>query len=362
MVAIDTVRASNAALKSNPPGLVALFIGATRGIGAATVRQLIKNLKAPIFYIVGRSEPSFSSQLSELKKLNPEASVTFLETEVSLIKNVDWISKKFGEKETRLDLLFMSPGFLPVGGPICKFLMLFRNRVSPTNEDSDTDEGIDTCMSLSYYARIRLTVHLLPLLQNAPSPRVLSVLAGGKERRLFTQDLSLQQNYSFLNVIDQTTTMHTLTFERLATENPSISFLHSYPGLVQTEIVQNAWLSETGRSPRWLVSLVSWMLRLVFLLIATTVDECGERQAFLATSLRFSPRKGGVAGEVFLVNEKCEDGRTRSNQKALKLWRAEGMVEKVWLHTMGIFTDALSCGSSNRDESLETGGQRPKMD
>jgi NAD(P)-dependent dehydrogenase (short-subunit alcohol dehydrogenase family) len=361
MVAIDTVRASNAALKSNPPGLVALFIGATRGIGRATVRQLIKNLKAPILYVVGRSELSFSSQLSELKRLNPEASVTFLETEVSLIKNVDWISKKFGERETRLDLLFMSPGFLPVGGPICKFLMLFRNSRIPTDENSDNDEGIDTCMSLSYYARIRLTTNLLPLLRSATSPRVLSVLAGGKERRLYTQDLSLQQNYSFLIVIDQTTTMHTLTFERLATENPTISFLHSYPGWVQTDIVQNAWLSGTGRS-RWLISLVSWMLRLLFLLIATTVDECGERQAFLATSLRYSPKKGGVAGEVFLVNEKCEDGRTRSNQKALKLWRAEGMVEKVWLHTMGIFTDALSRCSSKPGESLETGGQRPKID
>jgi short-subunit dehydrogenase len=134
MVALDTVRASNATLKSGPPGLVALFVGATRGIGAATVRQMIKNLKSPIFYVVGRSESFFSRQLSELKKLNPDASVTFLEAEISLIKNVDWISKQFSEKETRLDLLFMSPGFLPVGGPICKSLMLFQNTRVPTDK------------------------------------------------------------------------------------------------------------------------------------------------------------------------------------------------------------------------------------
>jgi hypothetical protein len=109
------------------------------------------------------------------------------------------------------------------------------------------------------------------------------------------------------------------------------------------------------------VSLVSWMLRLVFLLIAKTVDECGERQAFLATSSRFSPENESVTGEVFLVNQKCEDGRTRSNQRALKLWRAEGMVEKVWLHTTGVFTDALVYRSIDRDERLEVGGQIPRI-
>jgi NAD(P)-dependent dehydrogenase (short-subunit alcohol dehydrogenase family) len=121
MVAIDAIRASNAALQDDHPGLVALFIGATRGIGLATVKVLIKSLKAPIVYVVGRSESSFSSQLLELENLNPEASITFLETEVSLLRNIDWISKRVREKEKKLDLLFMSPGFLPVGGPLCNF-------------------------------------------------------------------------------------------------------------------------------------------------------------------------------------------------------------------------------------------------
>jgi hypothetical protein len=241
------------------------------------------------------------------------------------------------------------------------FLVLFQYSKIPTDKTADNDEGIDTCMALSYYAQVRLTTDLLPLLQNAPSPRVLSVLAGGKERRLLTQDLGLQQNYSFLIAMDQTTTMHTLAFERLATKSPAISLLHSYPGWVQTDIVQNAWYSGTGRA-RWLVFFVGWILRLVFSLLATSVDECGERQAFLATISRFSPKHGGFANQVCLVNEKFEDGRTRSDQKALELWRTEGMVEKVWLHTMGVFTDALSRCNSTTDKSLVKAGQRPKMD
>lgn len=122
MVAIDTVRAANSSLKSGPSGLVALFVGATKGIGAATLRKLTKNLKAPTIYIVGRSKGGFSSQLSELKTLNPDASFEFLETEISLIKNVDWICKKLKETESKLDLLFMSPGLLPIGGPTCRHI------------------------------------------------------------------------------------------------------------------------------------------------------------------------------------------------------------------------------------------------
>jgi hypothetical protein len=207
-------------------------------------------------------------------------------------------------------------------------------------------------MSLSYYARIRLTMNLLPLLQNASAPRVLSVLAGGKERRLFPEDLGLHRNYTFLRVIDQTTTMQTLAFQRLAQDNPTISFLHSYPGWVQTDIVQNAWLSQS-RKLRWLSCLMRWILRVLVRLIAVPVDECGERQAFLATSVRFIPERDGVEGEVFLINEKCEDGRTRSNQMALRSWRAEGMIEKVWSHTMDVFVDALSSNRSNTNESLK---------
>lgn len=218
-------------------------------------------------------------------------------------------------------------------------------------------------MSLSYYARIRLTINLLPLLQNSASPRVLSVLAGGQERRLFTHDLALNHNYSFLNVIDQVTTMHTLMFERLAYENPKIIFIHSYPGWVQTDIAQTAWLSGPHR-PRWLVSLVSWVIGMLFRLLATSVEESGERYVFQATSMKPTPTErhdsqSGKQASVHLVDAKCENGSTRSNQKVLERYRREGMVEKVWHHTMNVFADILSNNGISDKVEME---ERPKID
>lgn len=121
MVIIKTVRESNAALKATAaPGFVALFAGATNGIGLSTLQQLIKNLNAPKVYVVGRSKASFASQLSDLADLNPEASVEFLEAQLSLLKDVDHICHVVKSKESKLDLLYMSPGYLAFGGPDCK--------------------------------------------------------------------------------------------------------------------------------------------------------------------------------------------------------------------------------------------------
>jgi len=69
------------------------------------------------------------------------------------------------------------------------------------------------------------------------APRILSVLAGGNERQIPTHDQGLERNYTIINVVNHTTTMHTLAFEHLAKSNPSVSFIHAYPGWVRTDIL-----------------------------------------------------------------------------------------------------------------------------
>ena len=120
MVAIRTVRESNAALKVGTPGLVALFAGATSGIGLSTLRELVKDLNEPRVYIIGRSKERFASQLAELELLNPEASIEFLEAQVSLLRDVDAVCDRVLAQERRFNLLYMSPGYLAFGGPECK--------------------------------------------------------------------------------------------------------------------------------------------------------------------------------------------------------------------------------------------------
>jgi NADP-dependent 3-hydroxy acid dehydrogenase YdfG len=116
MVLLKDIRLSNDAFKASERHVVALFVGGTSGIGKGTLIQLVKHVPAPTVYIVGRSKRSATPLLGELNSLNPDARFIFLETEVSLIKNVDAVCKEIRANETKLDLLYMSAGYLSLDG------------------------------------------------------------------------------------------------------------------------------------------------------------------------------------------------------------------------------------------------------
>lgn len=121
MVNIADVRNSNTSFMGKPPGMVALFVGGTSGIGKGTLKQLSKYANAPRVYIVGRSKSSITPLLKELQDLNPQGTFTFIESQISLIKNVDKVCEEIKEKEQKMDLIFLSPGYLTLEGRQGKF-------------------------------------------------------------------------------------------------------------------------------------------------------------------------------------------------------------------------------------------------
>jgi NADP-dependent 3-hydroxy acid dehydrogenase YdfG len=118
MVNIKDVRKSNLAFKlsGHASGLVAVFVGATSGVGMGTLKQFAKYATAPKIYVIGRSKPGATPLLNELKASNLEATFEFIETEISLIKNVDLACDEIKSKEKKVDILFMSPGYLSFDG------------------------------------------------------------------------------------------------------------------------------------------------------------------------------------------------------------------------------------------------------
>ena len=116
MVKLKDVRKSNEDLSSLGPGIVAVFVGATSGVGKGTLKQFAKYAKEPKAYIVGRSKARVQSFLEELDKLNPNGTFTFIETEISLIKNCDDICEQIREKEQKVDVIFLSTGYLSFEG------------------------------------------------------------------------------------------------------------------------------------------------------------------------------------------------------------------------------------------------------
>lgn len=112
MVNLKLVQQSNAALKSAAPGQIALFVGATSGLGLTTLTEYARNANKPKVYIVGRDEGKLSKIIAEHQKINPAAMFIPIKSEIALFKNVDAACEEFKSKESTLDLLVMSPGYL----------------------------------------------------------------------------------------------------------------------------------------------------------------------------------------------------------------------------------------------------------
>lgn len=328
MVSLQTVRQSNARLANLPPGLVVLFLGATSGIGQAALQHFAQHARAPHIYTVARpaSVAAHENLLASLRQSHPSGTYNLITADVSLVSEIDKVVQAIRQQETKLDILVMSAGF-----------MAFEGR-------KDTREGLDPSMTTRYYSRLRAVQQLLPLLNHAavPSPRILTVLAGGMEGPLNEPDLDLRdpRHWSFWNASVHAATMSTLALERLAREHPRLSVVHWFPGGVKTPGLARA--QQFGMSPP----------------NPASAADAGARALFLATSDRYAvpgsgslvPVPEGLAGVkrsgggIFLVGA---EGDGVDNEGVLAGMRKRGVDETVWKFTLKVFA---ACTEAAKDE------------
>ena len=111
MVSLPLVQSSKALRSSTlPSNLVAVFIGATSGIGEATLKQFAKHARRPRAYFVGRSQDAGDRIGAECNALNPEGEFIFIKADVSLMRVVDGVCEKIKAKEKAINILFLSAG------------------------------------------------------------------------------------------------------------------------------------------------------------------------------------------------------------------------------------------------------------
>ncbi|KAK3681628.1 hypothetical protein B0T22DRAFT_539997 [Podospora appendiculata] len=334
MVALEQIRASNGQIATAlRPGLVAVFAGATSGIGEATLKQFAKQAVRPRIYFIGRSGASGKRVRDELVKLNPGGEYTFLSVDVSLLRAVDQVCREIKAKETAVNLLFLSTGTM-LGA-------------------KETEEGLNYPIAVTLYARLRFLVNLLPLLQNATDlRRVVTVLAGTKEGPVDTSDFQ-GRHMSLMTPKGRGhfSSMLTLALETAAQRAPSVAFVHAYPGFVKT----NLGYDLEGVGVTILRGIYDVVYPVVGPLFATPVNEAGERHLFLATSARFSEAGGSLSGVplaggvgvakgtdgrsgsgVYSVNNSGEPGSAKVEQLLGKL-RKQGVPQEVWAEVEGEF-------------------------
>ena len=81
-------------------------------MGESTCREFVRNTRQPILYIIGQNQKKASSITAELRAINPEARINFLQSDLTLLSNVDSVCGEITAKENVVNLLFLSPGFL----------------------------------------------------------------------------------------------------------------------------------------------------------------------------------------------------------------------------------------------------------
>ena len=326
MVTSNEIRASNTLINDATAPRVAVFVGGTSGIGKLTIKALVSTGASMRVYLVGRksAEEAMQAFTQELHAINPKAEIVWTEGEVSLLAEVKRICGVIKEKETRVDLMFLSAGYAPLGGR------------------KETSEGLEVAQSLEYYSRMLFILHLLPLMHKAETPRVISVLTGGLERgTLDLEDLDFRKpgNFSVVKAQPQYGAMNTTTLDKLADDNPNVTFIHSWPGWVNTGNARRGL--EPNSITAWLVWLLLEPLIRVF---SMSDDMCAQRQLFQCTSAAFGGRgvpwdgspgrnsRDEAGNGLFLVNYK---GDCRPNAKAVARLREEAR-EVVWGHTQEI--------------------------
>jgi NADP-dependent 3-hydroxy acid dehydrogenase YdfG len=113
MVSLASITESNSRISTLPPGLVAIFIGATAGIGEITLKKFAQHARQPRAYVVGRSQSAADRIIDSCREINPEGEYVFIKADVSLIINVDEVCEVIKAREKTINILFLSAG-LPV--------------------------------------------------------------------------------------------------------------------------------------------------------------------------------------------------------------------------------------------------------
>ena len=204
--------------------------------------------------------------------------------------------------------------------------------------------------ALGYYSRYRFMTNLLPLIRRAPVlRRVVTVGKGGFEGQLDLSDFPASR-VPLRAIRGHICTLVTLGLESVAKMAPEVSFIHDDPGAVKTSLLDRME-GVVGVLMRAYVSIVGYW-------ICVPIEECGERQLYLATSARYPPSSTGSDGSSGVplghgievaegttgkigsgVYSVKWDGTSASPavQKLLAGYRDNGMVEDVARHTKGEF-------------------------
>jgi len=205
-----------------------------------------------------------------------------------------------------------------------------------------TVEGLHYPAAIAVHARNRFITNLLPLINNATSlRRVISVFIATLEGEIQMDDFQGWHMKLMANR-DHAASITTLSLESHHKDNPNVSFVHNFPGVIKSGITR-------GTSGVVLTALKA-VVRIFGSLFYMPAEEAGDRHVFLSTSARYSAGEkdeaagvplsvapdlsiargtdGKLASGVYSINASGESAGEKV-EDALASLRSRGMTGKV---------------------------------
>ncbi len=201
-----------------------VITGATSGIGLAAAEELAG--RGARLLGLGRSEQRIQAARARILAQHPAARLAFFTADLSSQSQVRELGqqlRQFAQTET--------------GG---KIDALVNNAGTVANWYTASEDGYELQFAVNHLAPFLLTHLLLPLLQAAPSARVVTVSSRShRSGRIHWNDVMLRKRYNTLTAYSQSklaNVLFTIELNRRLGPSASVRAYAADPGLVNTQI------------------------------------------------------------------------------------------------------------------------------
>lgn len=210
----------------NQSGKHVLITGANSGIGLETAKVLAT--KGANITLAVRNLEKGEQAINLIKQAAPNAKLRVIGLDLSDLASVDNCVTQLTSESQAIDILINNAG-----------VMQFDKRLS-------SKQGYELMWATNYLGHFALTLGLLPLLEKAPQPRVVTVsslVAKFKSADIYYNDLNFESHYDKMAAYAQSKLANVMFAaelqNRLKSKHSKIVSLAAHPGYTATNLQQH---------------------------------------------------------------------------------------------------------------------------
>ncbi|MCP5056042.1 MAG: SDR family oxidoreductase [bacterium] len=267
-----------------------LITGGSSGIGRATAVDLAR--RGARLLVQGRTPDRCEEAMDEIRRSATGAPPELLQADLSSLAGVRSLAEDVAERTDHLDVLLNNAG-----------LTLSSRQL--------TDDGFEKTFGVNHLAPFLLTGLLLPLLQQAGAPRIVTVASDAHRfSSLDLDDLQNERRYAMLRVYCQSKAANILFTVELARrlEGTNITANCLHPGMIRSNL---------GRGNGAALDRVNDALGILLYPFFKTTEQGAKTSLHLVTS----PDVADVTGRYFTNERPSRPSAHATNEEtAGRLW------------------------------------------